>query len=397
MTKLTIKMAMCSLIASVVIGCKPSISNDSDDLPSEQSSGSLVPGFDRFASSSYDFQNTDLYIDMNAIRTINRSNFVLAVAYADFDNDGDTDVFMASGDGSVNTSPAELYLNDGTGQFVLDTSFVNGLPPGGVHPRKALVGDFNGDGTQDVFVIAHGYDQSPFPGESPFAILSSVSGFEAGTGLEDLIGFQHGGSSADIDGDGDIDVFVTDTAGSFFLLNDGFGNFTVDYSKISGMNLMGGIYTAELVDVDQDSFIDLLVSGHEHDGFATQILWGSPSGNFQQSTVLPAVSEYGVAIDIDVADLDGDLDLDIVINRTGDGTGGELFYQGYRLQYLENAGDRSFIDQSDARLSTARSTTDNWIDWIRLQDFNGDGAIDIFADDAARGLVWLNDGYGVLQ
>jgi hypothetical protein len=385
------------LAASVVIGCNPSISSDREDLTTQETGVTLVPGFDRFASTSHDFQNSDLYLDRNAIQTINRANFVLAVAYADFDNDGDTDVFMASGDGSVNTSAVELYLNDGTGQFTLDTHFFDGLPPGLVHPRKALVGDFNDDGTQDVFVIAHGYDRSPFPGESPLVILSSAAGFEAGSGLEDLVGFQHGGSSADIDNDGDIDIFVTDTAGSFFLLNDGYGQFTADYTKITDMNLIGGIFTAELVDVDQDSFIDLLVSGHEYEGFATRILWGSSSGTFQQSTVLPAVSEYGVAIDIDVADLDGDSDLDIVVNRTGDGTGSQSFYQGYRLQYLENTGNRSFIDQSDTRLSTARSTTEKWIYWIRLQDFNADGSIDIFADNAARGLVWLNDGYGMME
>ncbi len=329
---------------------------------------------------------------------MNPGTFVLAVSYADFDMDGDVDVFMSSGDGSMNPTPSELYLNDGAGNFTLDTGFFSGSPPGQVHPRKALTGDYNGDGKMDIFVIGHGFDQPPFPGEAPYVILSSPSGYVLGSGLDSFIGSQHSGSSADIDQDNDIDVFVTDTSQPFFLVNDGFGNFVKDVTKIPDLG-GGGIYTAELVDVDKDGFIDLLVSGHEYQGFSSQVLWGDSTGiwSVTRSTTLTPVAEWGVVIDIDVADIDMDGDKDIVLNRTGDGQGSLGFYQGFQIQILENQGSRTFLDKSIERLPGGVSDTANWINWIRIQDFDGDGFKDIVVDDAARNIVWLNDGIGNFQ
>ena len=139
-------------------------------------------------------------------------------------------------------------------------------------------------------------------------------------GLDSIIGFHHGGASADIDADGDLDVFVTENfKGPFFLINDGNGSFMRDTVRIDGIGAEG-IFTAELVDVDQDGYVDLLAAGHEYeDYFSTRILWGNSSGVFSTSneTILPAIQGLGIVVDIDVADTDADGDKDIVLNRTG--------------------------------------------------------------------------------
>jgi hypothetical protein len=349
-------------------------------------------------NSSHTLQVTSLHVDRQAIRTTNLDTFVLAVSYADFDQDGDIDIFMSSGDGSQNETPSELYLNDGSDNFTLDNSFFSGAPPGQIHPRKALTSDFNGDGKMDVFVIGHGFDQRPFPGEAPYVILSSGNEFILGAGINTFSGFQHGGASADVDADGDTDVFVADTSEPFFLINDGSGNFAKDTSRLDGLK-SSSIFTAELVDVDKDGYMDLLVGGHEQDGFSTKILWGDSTGFYSvsESTTLPAVSNNGTMIDIDVADIDLDGDKDVVLNRTGDGTGPFGFYQGYYIQVVENRGSRQFVDKTTENFVSNSNSSESWFDWIRLQDFNSDGHIDIVVDDSARNLVWYNDGAGNFQ
>ncbi|MCY3682874.1 MAG: leucine-rich repeat domain-containing protein [Gemmatimonadetes bacterium] len=354
------------------------------------------------AGSSHTLQANYLYIDREAIRPEGQRGYVTAVVYADFNQDGHIDVFYAPGDGwQHNTFSAELYLNDGAGCFSLDTNFFDGNPPRRLAPRKALPGDFNGDNRMDVFVLGHGYDKPPYPGEAPYVILSSPNGY-VGSGLDTFIGFHHGGASADIDADGDIDVFITNSpfGTPFFLINDGSGSFTQDTDRIEGI-IREQLYTAELVDVDGDDFLDLLAAGHEYDphggNLPTQILWGDNTGVFStnRATILPSVSGRGIVVDIDVSDTDKDGDKDIVINRTGDESA--AVYEGYYVQLVEQVGARRFEDKTAQLISSYEDAEAEWFDWIRMCDCNGDGHVDIVVDDAARNLIWENDGIGAFR
>ena len=356
------------------------------------------------AGSSHTLQTADyLHVNHNAIW----GHPSAALVYADFNQDGHIDIFYAHIDHQYledDTSlpiPAELYLNDGAGWFSLDTGFVGGNPPSLRHPRKALQGDFNGDGRPDVFALGHGSDSPPWPGEAPYVLLSSEDGYVVGGGLEDLVGYHHGGASADIDDDGDIDIFVTDnTAEPYFLINDGSGYFTVDMTRLEGL-AHRQLFTAELVDVDGDEFLDLLVAGHEHEDFPTQILWGDDTGVFStaKATALPDVFGRGTVVDIDVSDLDEDGDKDIIINRTGD----DRFepYVGYYLQLIEQVSERQFEDMTEQLLSDNENPEGRWLTWIRLCDINDDGHVDIVVDDPQESrhvnLVWENDGTGTFD
>jgi hypothetical protein len=397
--KLINNLKVLVIIPTLILsGCGGGTTSSGSDS-TEETSISIQQGFEPGDTNSHALQTAAIYIKRSSLPSAYPSNFKLAITYADFDSDDDVDVFISSGDGSNAVTPSELFLNDGNGNFVLDSSFFNGSPPGQIHPRKALTGDYNGDGKMDMFVIGHGYDQPPFPGEAPYVILSSENGYNLGTGLDTFVGFQHAASSADIDNDNDIDVFVTDTTDKpFFLINDGSGNFTKDSTKIT--DLTGQIYTTELVDVDKDGFIDVLVTGHENT-FPSKVLWGNETGiwsiSHSQSSTLPPITGLGTVIDIDVADIDLDGDKDIFLTRTGGSSDPSDFYKGFKIQVLINQGGRTFSDESAERLNTGHSDTANWIDWIRIQDFNNDGFKDIVVDDATRDLVWLNDGVGNFQ
>jgi hypothetical protein len=381
------------------------ILSDSGGVPNSDCLGSgtfgtgqkAVPrNFSVDATSSYTlFQQTSLWINRRSIRQTNFGTFVNAITYGDFDQDGDSDVFISSSNGTQNQTPVERYLNNGSGVFSLDTTWFGGTPPGLIHPRKALSGDFNGDGKLDVFILGHGYDQPPFPGEAPVLILSSPGGDVIAPGLNNLVGFHHGGAAADIDADGDLDVFVSvfPELSPFFLINNGQGQFTVDTTRLASDLVGRQLYSSELVDVDKDGYVDLLVGGHEQDGMSTYICWGDSTGLYSaaKATTIAAVPNEGVVLDFDAEDIDGDGDRDLVVTRTGDGKGTLGFYQGYYLQILENVSDRQFTDQTAQKIVAGSNSSGGWFDWIRLHDQNGDGHRDIVVDDAARNLVWYFD------
>ncbi len=362
--------------------------------------------------TSYEMQTSALLTDWGALVN-SRWCPEKAVAYGDFDGDGDEDTFVAEvsmeegphwvwGEDPV---PVNMFLNEGPAGFRLADEIFRGPVPRMVSPRKALPGDFNGDGRLDIFVAGHGYDAPPFPGESPLLILSTERGLQAAPGLEQHFGFFHGAASGDVDNDGDVDIVVTNHnfPFTFLLLNDGSGSFSFDQSRLPDvLNQDKGIYTVELLDVDGDLWLDLLIAGHEWDepwgpGWPNTIYWGDSSGTYEDSrkTVLPAVEGWGVVVDIDAEDLDGDGNREIILDRTMS----EPFYDGFHIQVLTGLGEREFEDETDRWITDGTNTeTTNWLDWLRVVDLNGDGWLDLFADTCLdHGRNWLNDGTGHLR
>ena len=318
------------------------------------------------------------------------------IAYGDFDGDGDEDIFLhslgAEGEPSVcfpdpycftRATPVEIWENVDN-SFVLNTqNFFSGNVPEVVSIRKTLVGDFNGDDKPDLFLATHGPAAPPLPREEPpFLFLSTDNGFVQAQGLDHLDGYNHGAASADIDQDGDLDIFVTDVANDpFFLINDGNGNFEQNTNAVPSAINDQGVYTAELVDVDDDGYPDLLVGGHEEEEYGaapTAIYWGNSSGEYSDSrrTILPEVNGQGIVVDIDVGDLDCDDNKDIVVNRTGS----DPFYVGYYFQVISGLGNRTYSDTTSQSIGHGADATGQWIVWLRLVDVNGDGSLDIATD-----------------
>ena len=156
-----------------------------------------------------------------------------------------------------------------------------------------------------------------------------------------------------------------------------------------------GDYTVELIDVDEDRYWDLVIAGHEFDGsMDTTIYWGDLSGRYDASrkTVLPAVEGWGIVLDIDAEDLDGDGLREVVLNRTRS----DPFYEGYYLQIVAGLGERAFADATAEPIVNGSDLEGFWFGWLRLQDANADGHRDIVTDDEdEHDWTWLNDGNGV--
>ena len=333
-----------------------------------------------YLQTSYELQKSNVMVDLIKLRKdklgIDNGWNILAFAYLDVNSDGNDDIFMICSYGKGERTKGDLFINK-NGDYVVDNSYFEEIPSM-VHARKVLVGDFNGDKMPDIFIAGHGYDYPPFPGEYNQILLSNNKKYKL-KNLTEKVGFYHGACSGDIDKDGDLDVFVVDKLNSYFLINDGSGNFNYSTSQIDIANLTGyGI--CEFFDVDKDGFLDLLIGGGDVYN-PTRIYWGSSNYKFEltNKTDFPTVIDFKQISDIDVADLDGDNINEVIVNRTGF----ENFYNGWYIQVitLKNkiATDASttFIDNN--KYLPAVPDNQQWIPWLRIGDVDNNGKLDLFS------------------
>lgn len=383
------KTKFIPLMIIVLIAIISSCSSNESEKPTENINIPAVTNAD--AGSSYSNSKTDILVDYYSIPSgTNSGDLRDAIAYLDANNDGKTDVFMATGkyllQGEVNSF---LSLNNGSGNFTNSTSEFNNSMPPATHARKSIVCDFDGNGLKDILVFDHGYDSNPFPGSNPKLIMQKTAGSFTWSKLPE-VGFFHGGAGADIDNDGDIDVFVGGFD-PFFYINDGKGNFTKVTNRFD--NSIDKVFTAELIDVDKDGYVDLLVGAHEQEGDKTSIYWGNNKGTYSSKlrTLLPAFNRYGTVLDFEAEDIDKDGDRDVIVNRTGGGNSN--FYIGRKIQLLINGGNRQFTDATN-KIDNPGTDSDAWFPWLRAQDIDNDGDIDLFPDNLNVGFKYINDGSG---
>ncbi|MEM7479712.1 MAG: CRTAC1 family protein [Acidobacteriota bacterium] len=164
-----------------------------------------------------------------AVNGDGRAEASMGVDAADFDGDGDEDLFMTHLDGETNT----LYLNDGAGQF-LDASTARGVGA----PSFSMTGfgtawlDYDNDGHRDLLAVNGAVKTIPaqrdagvaFPFEQRNQLLHN-DGKGTFREVTDLAGkaFQlsevsRGAMVGDLDNDGDPDVVVTNGEGPVRLL-----------------------------------------------------------------------------------------------------------------------------------------------------------------------------------
>ena len=293
--------------------------------------------------------------------------------------------------------------------------------PARVHPREAVVADFNGDGIDDLFAAAQGPDGRPFPGEQNVLLLSQGAGRLEDVSFTNLPikdEMAHGAAAGDIDGDGDLDLIVVTNAGggrakleTYFLINDGTGKFNLSPGSAhlpAGPSRKRNYFlTARFSDINQDGNVDLMMAGSADMGQNSLLLYGDGTGNFRDSNVKLPRSPFGTkayTTDIDVVDLDGDGDKDVILLNCA--IIGKQVFKGLYIQTLINDGGK-FQDETGVRI---------WgQDWpapgdfaiphnLTLADLNGDGAPDFVVQSLNP--VWnktpgdvpaqigINDGHG---
>ena len=159
----------------------------------------------------------------------------MGVDAADFDNDGDEDLFMTHLQSEKNT----LYINDGKGWFK-DNSFEANLATSSLPYTAFGTGffDYDNDGLQDLFV-ANGEVRSiealagegdPYPLHQPNQLFRNLGKgrfkevTEQGGSVFELSEVSRGAAFGDVDNDGDEDVLLFNNSGRARLLINNVGN-----------------------------------------------------------------------------------------------------------------------------------------------------------------------------
>lgn len=339
-------------------------------------------------------------------------------AFVDYNNDGILDIvgyrnnydnYVDYPQGYTGYDRKQLirfFIGDCNGNFTPDIQNDN-IYYGLVHGRKFLIGDFNSDNYVDFFLIGHGYDKQPFPGEFNKSLISNGNGGYLETDYTSLESFYHGGASGDFDNDGDLDVLVTDAGrgkSAIFVNNNGVFNPT---TQLINQNLMEGMYNAEFYDINKDGFLDIISGGHDwtygnvntYDN-TPLIIFGDGIDYINSETLrLPesSISGQGIVTDFNFYDLDGDNIEEIILTRTGDNqTDSNNFYNGWSIQVLKKSGT-NYTDQTNSFINNFYEPTGSWIRWGHIRDKDNDGKVEFFNTgypNALNYLEWeLNAGF----
>jgi hypothetical protein len=239
-----------------------------------------------------------------------------AVAFADFFQDGTYSMvthsleYNSQDPSTVNKYGHIHFYKKVNGAWVDHTSDILSNNVGCLHPRKAVVADFNGDGKPDVFFACHGFDAPPFSGEQPHILLSQPNGQYTNVTLP-FTGFFHSASAADFNGNGHADVVVVDPIVSgmpYFLVNNGDGTFTKSTTRLTCAACKNTqIYTTELIDFNNTGKFDLFLAGTAPDGnannpnpFIPTIFKNAGDNTFTQAseTQLPYNPQYETTLDV---------------------------------------------------------------------------------------------------
>ncbi|HFE53826.1 MAG TPA: hypothetical protein ENK07_10295, partial [Bacteroidetes bacterium] len=222
----------------------------------------------------------------------------------DLDNDGDMDLYAGNW-GDEN----ETYINDGTGHFTRVDVGANDPEGNDDGTQGVTVADFDNDGDMDIFVAMRGTECRLFVNDGTGHFHRGES--DAGVIVDAKT---DGGTFADLDNDGDLDLLVVkyhqysgQTVYMNVFRNNGDGTFT-DETDVHGIVYDG--YMAAVGDLDNDGDLDIVTAPHKD---VVKFYLNDGTGHFNRLENPGSAPYRGDPRGIALADMDLDGDLDIYI------------------------------------------------------------------------------------
>ncbi len=317
--------------------------------------------------------------------------FGSGVAWLDFDNDGDQDLYFVNGaPGAANA----LYRNNGNGTFTDVTARAGVAAAGGrAYKTGVAVGDTDGDGYPDLYVTAFGPNILFHNNRDGTFTDVTAAAAVAGGAAE----WSTSSGFVDFDRDGDLDLYVVnyldyhlddspycgqrkagyrmycnptlfDGAADRLFRNNGDGTFT-DVSRAAGIaNPAGKGLGLAFCDIDRDGDTDIYVANdlvrnflyrNNGDGTFTDIAYGAGVG-------FDSNGKPQAGMGVDCADVDGNGYPDIFVTN---------FSEELNALYM-NRGDGTFDDRSSmAGLASGYLPLGFG---TRLFDADNDGDLDLY-------------------
>jgi hypothetical protein len=282
-----------------------------------------------------------------------------SVAVGDFNGDGKQDLAVADiGDNYAKGQGVSVLLGQGDGSFLTAKTYV-----AWVDPYSVAVGDFNGDGKQDLAVANHG--EFPYTNGNVSVLLGQGDGtfpstpaFPAGTNPWSV-------AVGDFNGDGipDLAVANENSDNVSVLLGKGDGTFLPAQTFDAGTHPR----SVAVGDFNADGKLDLAVAGygryldyygnyHNFDE-TVRVLLGKGDGTFQPAVNYAAGKE---PTSVAVGDFNGDGKQDLAVAN----------YYSSGVSVLLGKGDGTFLPAQ-----AFPAGTKPWS--VAVGDFNGDGILDL--------------------
>lgn len=239
-------------------------------------------------------------------------------AWGDYNNDGYLDLYICIYDAALYLLKDILYENNGDGTFT-DVSNASGIQVANRAPFGLLFTDFTDDGYQDIYVAVDRGDGNTMlnnNGDNTFENITLTSG----GGIEM---YSMTATPLDFDNDGDEDYYFTNLGvwGSKFVENTGDLLFQ-EISEDAGVNWMhvgwGAVSLDADLDGDEDLFVSGMETGYEYDHDPSIFYENQGDGTFLEAAELDFLNDTIKSFSNARGDINNDGLPDFVVNN-GDG------------------------------------------------------------------------------